>query len=73
MATENGFVDRAAELKFILTKMDGRQRCDMLGVTLAHYEDSALAKRWYDNLVRDITDRDALDRLSQMYDSMVYF
>ena len=37
MATVNGFIDRTAELNFILTKMDGGTRADMLGIKRIHY------------------------------------
>jgi hypothetical protein len=53
MATANGFVDRKAELEFVLTKMDGKARCEMLGIEERHYETKEAADAWYNSLVTE--------------------
>lgn len=73
MATENGFVNRAVELDFILTKMDGRQRCDMLGIKRFHYLDMKRAKEWYDSLTSEMGNcsDQAKEKLDSIYHGMI--
>lgn len=73
MATANGFVDRTAELDFILTKMDGRQRCDMLGIEERHYMDPQLARQWHDQLATEGVgmSEQAKTRLRDLYMVMI--
>lgn len=54
MATENGFISRAAELDFAVTKMDGKARADMLGIKRVHYVDADKAKKWHDGLMSEM-------------------
>jgi hypothetical protein len=41
------FTSRHAELIYKLTQLQGAQRCNELGITWEHYNDAALASRWY--------------------------
>ena len=72
MATENGFVNRSAELNFILTKMDGAQRCNMLGIERVHYVDAAKAKLWHDGLLAEMegSTTQAKECLTHIYNRM---
>lgn len=54
MATVNGFVDRKAELEFILTKMEGPTRGDMLGVKRVMYVSRGAADNWLSWLLYEL-------------------
>ena len=51
------FVSEAAEVEFYLTRLDGKKRAELLGITPRHYEDKELAKNWYRALVRHVHDQ----------------
>lgn len=72
MATANGFVDETAELEFVLTKLDGGIRCDMLGIELRHYQKKANAKAWYEDLSLKTQDcsEQAKENLKELYNGM---
>lgn len=55
MATVNGFINRTAELEFILTKIDGVNRNELLGVKRLHYVNEAVASTWYESLKQEST------------------
>ena len=40
---------------FILLHTDGHVRCELLGITDEMYDDKILAKKWYENIVSEIT------------------
>jgi hypothetical protein len=56
-AVPGPFVSRRAEVIFYLTKLEGDQRCQLLGLTEKHFQDAALAKKWYRSL-RQLTHSD---------------
>ena len=69
------FVSRKAQLIFYLTVMDGRQRCDLLGIKEEHYSDSNLAGEWYVSLMRELgpvntENAAAIKKLQEMYAAM---
>lgn len=68
MATAHGFVDRASELNFILTVMDGRQRLDLLGVKRYHYSDESSAQVWYDQLRLELNSEGCSEAAKQSLD-----
>lgn len=74
MATANGFVDRAAELEFILTKTDGQTRCGLLGIKEAHYENNEAARQWHEPLAQEVKacSEDAQKKLEDIYSNMTY-
>jgi hypothetical protein len=66
------FVSRKAQLIFYLTVMDGKQRCDLLGITEEHYCDANLAGEWYIGLMRELglendENRAAIRKLKDLY------
>lgn len=75
MATINGFTNRAAELDFILTKMDGRSRCDMLEIRRIHYVNKTYATEWYETIMKEATDcsEEAKARLKKLYENMIMY
>ena len=75
MQTKNGFINRTAELEFILTKLDGRIRCDMLGIKKLHYLKKELANEWYNNLSEESKDctNEAKEKLYNLYSAMVNY
>ena len=44
---EGFFKSKQDEYIFYLTKLDGKQRNQLLGLTDEHYENKELAKKWY--------------------------
>ncbi len=44
------FKSKQAELLFYLTKLEGKKRNELLGLTNAHYENKELAKKWYQQI-----------------------
>lgn len=71
------FVSPAAEHVFYLTKMDGRTRCDALGIKHKHYVDAKEALEWR-NRIAAILDgappehkEEALLALDTMYLGMI--
>ncbi len=49
-AVPGPFVSRKAEVIFYLTKLEGDQRRQLLGLTEEHFQDAALAKKWFRSL-----------------------
>lgn len=43
----NFFKSKQAEYLFYLTKLEGKQRNNLLGLTDEHYENKEVAKKWY--------------------------
>jgi hypothetical protein len=61
LSDHHPFVSEQAKYIFILTKMDGKQRCNALGITDSHYEDKTVAATWYQkiwNIIKDDPDSD---------------
>ena len=44
------FASEKHRLTYALTRLDKRQRLEMLGVTDEHYEDPELIKKWFEDL-----------------------
>lgn len=70
------FVSKGAEYDYYLTKLDGRQRCDALGITDALYGDSDMASIWYkeicDILMNDKeVHKEAFEELDKIYEIMI--
>ncbi|MFG6367491.1 MAG: hypothetical protein K1W16_03530 [Lachnospiraceae bacterium] len=74
---EGPFVDKRAEYTFYLTKLEGKQRNKMLGITDEMYDSPELAKQWYRNIVKlvhpDIAPSNdkAFNVLQQLYEVML--
>ena len=71
------FVNKKAEYTFYLTKLEGKQRNKMLGITDEMYESPKLAKQWYLKIAKLVhpdaeTDKtsEAFIILQQLYDVM---
>lgn len=73
MATKHGFVNRTAELNFILTMMQGRARNELLGITDLHYQSAGMAEIWYNRLCEESEDCvwEAKDKLRDIYRDLV--
>lgn len=69
------FVSEQAKYIFILTKMDGKQRSDALGVGDDHWEDETVATEWYQrisNIIQGGPNAEAAKHtLTQIYKYMV--
>jgi DnaJ-class molecular chaperone len=48
------FVSETAEYVFYLTKLDGKQRNDALGITDEVYEDKVQARIWYEKIAEKV-------------------
>jgi len=70
------FKSKEKEFLFYLTKLEGKQRNKLLGITDEHYADKKLAKEWYKNLSKLVhpdmggTD-EAFNTLQKLYNIMV--
>jgi hypothetical protein len=71
---KNTFVSEAAALEFYLTKTDGAQRTELLGVSRIHYSSKIAARSWYNDLKSKLTSSTgpAADELRSIYSIMVY-
>jgi len=70
------FKSKQAELLFYLTKLDGKKRNELLGLTDEHYENKNLAKRWYREINKYIHpdkggNKEAFIVLKNLYDILV--
>lgn len=65
------FKSEAAFIEFMLLYGSGEQRTDVLGITVKHYADKALAARWAGDLAAKITDDDARKALTKIYRRMI--
>lgn len=74
MSTENGFVDRTAELNFTLTKLDGKVRCQMLDIHDYLYESRSAAIEWFTKKSDEAANctPEAKQKLQDIYNNMTY-
>ena len=79
--SESYFISTAHMYAFILNHIDGKKRCELLGITEAHYEDREIATTWYHNIkgtllsytgddLKDDIDK-AMEKLKYLYDNMI--
>ena len=47
---EGPFVSKQAEFIYYLTQLEGKQRNRAIGITDEHYEDTNIAKKWYEEV-----------------------
>lgn len=69
-ARRDFFKDEAAFLEYMLL-YGSQERTDILGITVKHYSDKALANRWALGIASKITDEDALEEVKRIYRRMV--
>lgn len=72
------FVSKKAEYIFYLTKLEGKQRNKLLGITDEMYENKEIAKSWYKNIAKLVhPDSNSGDEnkaflvLKELYDNIV--
>jgi len=70
------FKSKQAEYLFYLTKLEGKQRNDLLGLTDEHYENKELAKKWYRKIAHDIHpdkggNNEAFNTLNKIYQILI--
>jgi len=75
---EGPFIDKRAEYTFYLTKLEGKQRNKMLGITDEMYDSPELAKQWYRSIVKLVhpdsaygNNDKAFNILQQLYEVML--
>ena len=72
------FVNKSKKYEYILTKLEGKKRNELLGITDQMYENQELAKKWFKNIAKYIhpdtegIDKDAFIVLKKLYDTMIY-
>ena len=49
--TDEFFVNESKKYGYILTKLEGERRNELLGITDQMYENQELTKKWYKNVV----------------------
>ncbi|MGD9678718.1 MAG: J domain-containing protein [Vulcanibacillus sp.] len=65
---KNGpFIDEVAEYTFYLTKLDGKQRNKLLGITDEMYESPELAKQWYRKIVKLVHPDTGIDKTNKAF------
>lgn len=72
----NFFKSRQSELLFYLTKLDGKQRNKLLGLTDFHYENKKEANKWYKEIRQYVHpdkggDDKAFHVLKKIYDVLI--
>jgi hypothetical protein len=72
------FISSSHQYIFILSLLDGTQRCTMLGITQEHYYDREYADQWYNDILNIINlDKsilgyeEALQKLNYIYYNMI--
>ncbi len=70
------FKSKQDEYLFYLTKLDGKQRNQLLGLTDEHYENKKLAKEWYKGISHYVHpdkngDENAFNTLKKLYDILI--
>ena len=71
------FVNKSKKYEYILTKLEGKKRNELLGITDQMYENQELAKKWFKNIAKYIhpdtegIDKDAFIVLKKLYDTMI--
>jgi len=70
------FKSKEKEFLFYLTKLDGKQRNILLGITEEHYNDKNLAKQWYRDIAKLVhPDKDGTNKafsvLNELYKIMI--
>lgn len=50
----NGFISEQEKYLFCLTRLDGANRQDLLGITRTHYSDPVIAEKWYKKIAQKI-------------------
>ena len=70
------FKSKQDEYLFYLTKLDGKQRNQLLGLTDEHYENKKLAEEWYKGISHYVHpdkngDENALNTLKKLYDILI--
>lgn len=76
--TFDGFMSEKEKYLFCLTKLDGGNRQDLLGVTRLHYTNPEISKNWYKKIAQkihpdktdDIRANQAFQNLKRMYSEM---
>ena len=73
---EGFFKSKQDEYIFYLTKLDGKQRNQLLGLTDEHYENKELAKKWYKEISNYVHpdkngDENAFHILKNLYDILI--
>jgi len=70
------FKSKQDEYLFYLTKLEGKQRNQLLGLTDEHYENKELAKKWYREISNYVHpdkngDENAFHTLSNIYNILI--
>lgn len=75
--TDEYFVNDSKKYEYILTKLEGKKRNQLLGITDQMYEDPEKAQKWFKNIVKYIhPDVEGIDEaafivLKKLYDTML--
>ena len=75
--TDEFFVNESKKYEYILTKLEGKKRNELLGITDQMYEDQELAQKWFRNIAKYIhpdaegINKDAFVVLKKLYDTMI--
>lgn len=64
------FVSKTAEYNYILTKLDGNQRHDLLGITDEMYENKEKAKKWFHEIAQYIHPDKSSDNSSEAFNTL---
>ena len=70
------FKSKQAEYLFYLTKLEGKQRNNLLGLTDEHYENKEVAKKWYKEIANYVHpdktgNKIAFLELKKIYDVLI--
>lgn len=75
--TDEYFVNDSKKYEYILTKLEGKKRNELLGITDQMYENPEMAQKWFKNIVKYIhPDAEEIDEaafivLKKLYDTML--
>jgi hypothetical protein len=72
----NFFKSKQAEYLFYLTKLEGKQRNNLLGLEDSHYEDKEIAKKWYREIANLVHpdkggNNEAFNTLNKIYQILI--
>jgi hypothetical protein len=57
--------------EFVLLNVDGKNRMDLLGVTYSCYSSKETAKKWYESIRSNVSNKRAIKKLDTLYSDMI--
>lgn len=66
----NYFKNENMMYSFFLLELDGKSRTDKLGIKSIMFSNSKIASEWYNNILKSLENKDAIEKLNELYSQM---